>query len=45
MLVLLPGRERTARQFRQLLEAAGLRLDRIIETTSALQIFEASRRS
>jgi hypothetical protein len=42
MLVLLPGRERTAQQFRQLLEAAGLRLDRIIETASTLQIIEAS---
>jgi O-methyltransferase domain len=44
MLVRLPGRKRTAKQFQKLLEAAGLRLDRIIETASTLRIVEASRR-
>jgi predicted O-methyltransferase YrrM len=42
MLVMLPGRERTARQYCRLLAAAGLRLDRIVDTTSAIQIIEAS---
>jgi hypothetical protein len=42
MLVLLPGRERTGKQYGTLLEAAGLRLDRIVDTPSAMQIIEAS---
>src|SRR5207249_3694231 len=42
MLVLLPGRERTAKQYGKLLDAAGLRLDRVIEMASAMQIVEAS---
>jgi SAM-dependent methyltransferase len=42
MLVLLPGRERTAKQYAKLFEAAGLRLDRVIETASAMQVVEAS---
>jgi SAM-dependent methyltransferase len=42
MLVLLPGRERTAKQYSKLFEAAGLCLDRVIETTSAMQVIEAS---
>jgi SAM-dependent methyltransferase len=43
MLVLLPGRERTASQFAELLRAAGLRLDRIAETASSMHVIEASR--
>jgi len=42
MLVLLPGRERTAKQYATLLQAVRLRLDRVIETASAMQIIEAS---
>jgi hypothetical protein len=42
MLVLLPGQERTVKQYGELLAAAGLRLDRVTETASALQIMEAS---
>jgi len=42
MLVLLPERERTTRQYRELLQAAGLHLDRVIETASPMQILEAS---
>ena len=42
MLVMLPGRERTATQYCELLEAAGFHLDRIIDTASAMQIIEAS---
>jgi SAM-dependent methyltransferase len=42
MLVLLPGRERTAKQYGKLLEAAGLRIDRVTETAAAMQVVEAS---
>ena len=42
MLVLLPGRERTAIQYGRLLAAAGLQLDRIVETGTPMQIIEAS---
>jgi hypothetical protein len=42
MLVLLPGRERTAKQYGKLLGAAGLRLDRVIDMASAMQVIEAS---
>jgi len=42
MLVLVPGCERTAKQFSDLLKAAGLRLDRITATTSSLHVIEAS---
>ncbi len=42
MLVLLPGRERTANQFGRLFRASGLRLDRITGIASSLQLIEAS---
>jgi hypothetical protein len=42
MLVMLPGRERTAAQYGKLLDAAGLRLDRIVASDSSMQIIEAS---
>lgn len=42
MLVLLPGRERTASQFEVLFHASGLRLDRITEIASSMQLIEAS---
>ena len=42
MLVLLPGRERTASQYGALAEAAGLHLDRVIDTGSPVQILEIS---
>ena len=42
MLVLLPGRERTASQFAELFRASGLRLDRISELASSLALIEAS---
>ncbi len=42
MLVLLPGCERTAAQFADLLKAAGLRLDRITKTATPVQVIEAS---
>jgi SAM-dependent methyltransferase len=45
MLVLTPGRERTAKQYGELLHAAGLQLDRVVDTQSPMQIIEASARS
>jgi SAM-dependent methyltransferase len=42
MLVLLPGRERTASQFEELFRASGLRLDRIAGIASSMQVIEAS---
>jgi len=42
MLVLLPGRERNASQFVELLRASGLRLDRISELASSLALIETS---
>jgi len=43
MLVMLPGRERSLQEYRSLLEAAGLGLDRVIETRSPFQVIEASK--
>jgi precorrin-6B methylase 2 len=42
MLVQLPGRERTAREYGDLLARAGLRLNRIIGTSSPFSVIEAS---
>lgn len=42
MLAVLPGRERTEREFRSLLGTAGLRLDRITPTASGFCLMEAS---
>ena len=43
MLVLLGGRERTAEEFRRLLEAAGFQLERVIPTHSPFSVIEATR--
>jgi len=43
MLVMLPGRERTAAEYAALFERAGLRLDRRIDTRGPFQILEVSR--
>jgi SAM-dependent methyltransferase len=43
MLVMNGGRERTAIEFRQLFNAAGLRMTRIIPTLSPLNVLEAVR--
>ena len=44
MMVLLSGRERTAKQFSTLFHSAGFRLDNVIETTLAqCQLIEASK--
>ena len=42
MLVLLPGRERTAQEYAGLIARAGLRLDRVIDSASAFSVIEAS---
>ncbi|APR85603.1 O-methyltransferase, family 2 [Minicystis rosea] len=42
MLASLPGRERTEEEFRHMLAAADLKLERVIPTPSALSIVEAS---
>jgi SAM-dependent methyltransferase len=42
MLVLLPGRERTAQEYIGLIARAGLRLDRIISSASPVSVIEAS---
>jgi O-methyltransferase domain/IclR helix-turn-helix domain len=44
MLVLLPGKERTKRELRALYDAAGLRMTRIIPTTSRLSLIEGVQR-
>jgi hypothetical protein len=43
MLVMNGGRERTAVEFCQLFDAAGLRMTRIIPTLSPLSVLEAVR--
>jgi SAM-dependent methyltransferase len=43
MLVLLGGRERTEEEYRQLLQAAGFRLERVIPTHSPFCVIEATR--
>lgn len=44
MLVMTGGRERTEEEYRTLLEAAGLRLTRVVPTPSAMSVVEAERR-
>jgi hypothetical protein len=43
MLVLLPGRERTESEFRDLLAAAGFEIERVMPTESPFSVIEASR--
>jgi hypothetical protein len=43
MMVLTPGRERTTSEYAALLTAAGLRIDRVIETQTPMQIIEARK--
>jgi hypothetical protein len=44
MLVMNGGRERTQTDFRELFDAAGLRMTRVIPTLSPLCIVEAARK-
>jgi hypothetical protein len=43
MLLSLPGRERTAEEYRELLQRAGLRMTRVVQTASPLSVVEARR--
>jgi hypothetical protein len=43
MLVMLPGRERTLREYDTLLTEAGLRVERVLQTRSPFSIVEARR--
>ncbi|HXJ16361.1 MAG TPA: methyltransferase, partial [Candidatus Polarisedimenticolia bacterium] len=45
MLVMLPGRERSLSEYRSLLDGAGLRLEKVIQTHSPFQVIEASRQN
>ena len=42
MLVMGQGRERTARQYDELMKRAGLRIDRFVDLDSSMQLIEAS---
>jgi hypothetical protein len=44
MMVLLPGRERALKEYELLLEASGLKLERVLPTHSPFQIIEASKK-
>jgi hypothetical protein len=41
MLTMCTGKERTEEQYRELLASAGLRLNRIVETTQMVDVIEA----
>ena len=41
MLVLAAGRERTADEYRRLLDRAGFRMTRVVETASPFSVVEA----
>jgi ubiquinone/menaquinone biosynthesis C-methylase UbiE len=43
MLVLLPGRERTESEYRDLLAAGGFKIERVVPTQSPFSVIEASR--
>jgi len=41
---MLPGRERTLHEYKVLLDASGLKFERVLQTHSPFQIIEASRK-
>ncbi len=43
MLLSVPGRERTAEEYRTLLQQAGMRMTRVVQTASPLSVVEARR--
>ena len=43
MLLMTGGRERTEAQYRELLEAAGLRVTRLVPTRSPMSVIEVKR--
>jgi len=44
MMVMLPGRERSLKEYQVLLDASGLKFDRVLATHSPFQIIEASKK-
>lgn len=44
MMVMLPGRERTLKEYKALLDRSGLKVERLLATHSPFQIIEASRK-
>jgi hypothetical protein len=44
MMVMLPGRERALKEYKVLLDAAGLKFERLLPTQSPFQIIEASKK-
>ena len=44
MMVMLPGRERALREYKVLLDASGLKFERVLPTHSPFQIIEASKK-
>jgi hypothetical protein len=44
MMVMLPGRERALKEYKLLLEASGLKFERMHPTHSPFQIIEASKK-
>jgi hypothetical protein len=44
MMVMLPGRERALKEYKGLLDASGLKFERVLTTHSPFQIIEASKK-
>jgi O-methyltransferase domain len=44
MMVMLPGRERALKEYKALLDASGLKFERVLPTHSPFQIIEASKK-
>jgi hypothetical protein len=44
MMVMLPGRERTLKEYKTLLDASGLKFERLLPTHSPFEIIEASKK-
>jgi hypothetical protein len=44
MMVMLPGRERALKEYKALLDASGLKFERVIPTHSPFEIIEASKK-
>jgi hypothetical protein len=41
MMAMLTGRERTQQEFSELLDAAGFRIERVVETAASTSLIEA----
>jgi hypothetical protein len=44
MMVMLPGRERSLKEYKMLIDASGLRFERVLQTQSPFQIIEALKK-